>query len=703
MTRKTMIPEELLREAEDKYKLICKLFSDGKYNDAYLAIHQLFDWSRNNLPPDDPYPIQVADKLARFLSDQGYADEAAMIRGTALETREKIQGADHPESLKARLALSKEFYGLGWYVEAFDLLSRNVELFGKGGNSTKGDVALESRDDLVSTLLKLHRYDEAVEAGRQALALREEVLRQNTEADQKDHKLAKITSARHNLARGLHKLGTLESLREAEAINLDNVEAWNKLGMGEKKRAKETKGALVANRLAIAKLLEGQKLQEEPAQGNGGEQKSIDEKELKEGHVQAEEVPQNEVPEETQKRGPVNEQKGGHKPDQGEEEHTEGVKQVTEDVLLEELPGFKQATQGVPPEEPPRFKQATQSVPPEEPPGFQQATQDVPPEEPPGLKQVTEDVPPEEPPGFKQATEDVPPEESPGLKKATEDVPSEESPGLKQATEDVPPKESPGLKQATQDIPPEELPGFGLSKSIHIVGGGIGGSLGCDAGGEDARGDAMDGWGNTGGDVGGDAGGGAGDVWGDIGGDAGRDAEGDAGGDAGRDAEGDAGGDAREDEIFSMERPQPANLSIQAISNLNEQKTLEIPGGLDEICSSTKGLVVADESVGEGQSQESVTVPEKPSETTTFNPLQKDGFPETDKFLLQPNNGMEKGCETEKSTLLNDLQAKNAEITSSEGKDTSLIPNPERKRLSLHQGHSDLDIPSGEYLVIFPP
>lgn len=249
-----------------------------------VAAEELLQWSQERISGQDQ--IKLADELSHAFAKHRFYEEASTLAEKALELREDVEGDEHPDTLQARLNLAITYYNFGNsqvpkdsqdFEEAFDLLSDNIELCGRKSNGSKSAMALESQRWIVSTLIKLNRFDEAVAASWQILGFWDIHIRQKEQAGQLDDEtIGRSILAKHNLARSLQRVGKLEDLKIAQAMHLDNIEAWKTINIEDTAGAEATASELEKTRKALDKLLQAQT--EQDAQSVQAEHKRIDAK-----------------------------------------------------------------------------------------------------------------------------------------------------------------------------------------------------------------------------------------------------------------------------------------------------------------------------------------------------------------------------------------------------------------------------------------
>ena len=254
-----MISEALSQELQSKSTHVLQLLDDGTREDALAAVLQILLWAQENIPPDGDIETvfeKVSELKEEFL-DNSYDREFLEVAEAILDTAKKFYGNDHLGTLEARYDLALDCYYVTEFEKARMFLSQNVDLCSKCIEYSRSDVGLDSYAELVRILIILEDYDRAVELSRHTVALHQDILQQKTEAGQREMKLVeKTVIATYDLTRCLQMLGTLENLKEAEATNLENLEAWKEMKSLGSDKSSTTLEALEGQRVKIVNLLE---------------------------------------------------------------------------------------------------------------------------------------------------------------------------------------------------------------------------------------------------------------------------------------------------------------------------------------------------------------------------------------------------------------------------------------------------------------
>jgi len=167
---------------------------------------------------DDAYA-----KFGRLLKEQGYAREAEHLQIKVLDTRNKILGVEHPDTIHAMENLASTYYKCGKYIEAekldIQVLDATNRIFGV--EHPKTIIAMEY---LASAYYKLAKYTEAEELEVQVLDARNRILDSRTKILGVEH--LDTIRAMENLA---VTYGHLKKYTEAEKLKIQVLDAANRI------------------------------------------------------------------------------------------------------------------------------------------------------------------------------------------------------------------------------------------------------------------------------------------------------------------------------------------------------------------------------------------------------------------------------------------------------------------------------------------
>jgi tetratricopeptide (TPR) repeat protein len=164
--------EEVTDLAEDCARA---LKSDGQYNRAEELFLQVTESRSRVLGSKHPDTLTSVSNLGSVLSSQGKYKEAEAMHRRALEAREKMLGREHPDTLTSVSKLGLVLLSQGKYQEAEAMHRRDLEGCEKVLGREHPDT-LTSVSNLGSVLLSQGKYQEAEAMHRRALEAREKVL-----------------------------------------------------------------------------------------------------------------------------------------------------------------------------------------------------------------------------------------------------------------------------------------------------------------------------------------------------------------------------------------------------------------------------------------------------------------------------------------------------------------------------------------------
>eukprot|EP00983_Pelagomonas_calceolata_P012951 413977-Pelagomonas_calceolata.AAC.2 len=149
----------------------------GKLDEAEGLLRQVLEQqSKGPEHPDMISAICVRQELARILFEQGkLLDEAEGLERHAIEQRSRLQGPEHPGTLRSMADLASKLFGVGKLDKAEGLQRQVLELErGKkkpeSGRERPGTV--DAMDNLAATLRKQGKLAEAEDLEQQVLELR---------------------------------------------------------------------------------------------------------------------------------------------------------------------------------------------------------------------------------------------------------------------------------------------------------------------------------------------------------------------------------------------------------------------------------------------------------------------------------------------------------------------------------------------------
>ncbi|KAJ5033272.1 kinesin light chain [Bipolaris maydis] len=164
--------EERTNLAEDYARA---LQSDGQYKRAEELYMQVIESRRRVLGSEHPDTLTSVSHLGSVLSRQGKYEEAEAMHRRALEGYEKVLGREHPNTLTSVSHLGSVLSRQGKYEEAEAMHRRALEGYEKVLGREHPNT-LTSVDNLGSVLSRQGKYEEAEAMHQQALEGYEKVL-----------------------------------------------------------------------------------------------------------------------------------------------------------------------------------------------------------------------------------------------------------------------------------------------------------------------------------------------------------------------------------------------------------------------------------------------------------------------------------------------------------------------------------------------
>jgi tetratricopeptide (TPR) repeat protein len=197
--------EDLINEAKSALGAGWYLFLQGEYKVAEGFLWMSTDTRERVLGPEHPDTLTSVSQLGSVLESQGKYEEAEAMHQRALEGREKVIGPEHPDTLTSVSQLGSVLSSQGKYEEAEAMHQRALEGREKVLGPEQPDT-LTSVNNLGSVLERQGKYEEAEVMHQRALEGYEKVL-----GPEHPHTLTSVS----NLGSVLERQGKYE---EAEAM-----------------------------------------------------------------------------------------------------------------------------------------------------------------------------------------------------------------------------------------------------------------------------------------------------------------------------------------------------------------------------------------------------------------------------------------------------------------------------------------------------
>ncbi|KAB5581164.1 hypothetical protein GE09DRAFT_1256464 [Coniochaeta sp. 2T2.1] len=147
----------------------------GKYKEAEAMYRQTLELRQKVLGAEHPDTLASMNNLAHVLYSLGKYGEAEAMHRQTLELTEKVLGAEHPSTLTSMMNLANVLGSLGKYKEAEAIHRQTLNLSGKV-LGVEHPSTLDSMKSLANVVNNLGMAEEAEAMHRQTLKLREKVL-----------------------------------------------------------------------------------------------------------------------------------------------------------------------------------------------------------------------------------------------------------------------------------------------------------------------------------------------------------------------------------------------------------------------------------------------------------------------------------------------------------------------------------------------
>ena len=153
------------------------LLSDGRYIEAEQPFVQVMETRKRVLGQEHPDTLASIDNLALTFWNQGRWKEAEELEVQVVETRKRVLGQEHPDTLTSIAILASTFWNQGRWKEAEELDLQLTETSSRVLGQEHPDT-LTSIANLASTYRKQGRWKEAEELEVQVMEARKRVLGQ---------------------------------------------------------------------------------------------------------------------------------------------------------------------------------------------------------------------------------------------------------------------------------------------------------------------------------------------------------------------------------------------------------------------------------------------------------------------------------------------------------------------------------------------
>jgi len=169
------IKDSMRERTELLWKFAMCLYSDGRYNEAEKSFSQVIETRQRVLGAEHPDTLTSIANLASTFWNQGRWKEAKGLEVQVIETRKRVLGAEHPDTLTSMANLASTYRNQGQWKEAEELFVQVMEtssrVLGAEHPSTLTIMA-----NLASTFWNQGRWKEAKELEVQVMETRKRVL-----------------------------------------------------------------------------------------------------------------------------------------------------------------------------------------------------------------------------------------------------------------------------------------------------------------------------------------------------------------------------------------------------------------------------------------------------------------------------------------------------------------------------------------------
>jgi tetratricopeptide (TPR) repeat protein len=161
--------------ARVQHRIAFMLDDQGDYRQAVEVLGPVIETRQRVLGPEHPDTLDSRNNLAIVLDEQGKHAEAEKEQRAVLAIEERVLGPEHPDTLGSRNNLAIVLRAEGKYAEAEKegraVLAIRERVLGPEDRETLG-----SRNNVANTLYAQGKYVEAEKENRAVLAIRERVL-----------------------------------------------------------------------------------------------------------------------------------------------------------------------------------------------------------------------------------------------------------------------------------------------------------------------------------------------------------------------------------------------------------------------------------------------------------------------------------------------------------------------------------------------
>ena len=171
----SLLEQEAADRTTLRWKCAVTLLSDGRYSESEELFVQVVETRKRVLGEEHPDTLKSIGNLASTFWSQGRWKEAEELDAQVLETRKRVLGDEHPSVLKSMANLASAFQNQGRWKEAEELFVQVMDTSKRVLGAEHPDT-LASMNSLAFTLKSQSHTKEAVSLMRNCFQLRKRIL-----------------------------------------------------------------------------------------------------------------------------------------------------------------------------------------------------------------------------------------------------------------------------------------------------------------------------------------------------------------------------------------------------------------------------------------------------------------------------------------------------------------------------------------------
>jgi len=160
--RLTIVAQDNSRRLDLVWKYANSLLSDGRYREAEAPFEEVFQTRKRMLGAEHPDTLTSMNNLSVIYKHQGRWKEAEELDVQVMETRKRVLGEEHPDTLTSMANLASTFWNQRRWKEAEELGVQVIETFKRVLGEEHPDT-LTSMANLASTYRDQGRWKEVEE------------------------------------------------------------------------------------------------------------------------------------------------------------------------------------------------------------------------------------------------------------------------------------------------------------------------------------------------------------------------------------------------------------------------------------------------------------------------------------------------------------------------------------------------------------